>query len=179
MGMPWLSLDAGSAHEISIKICYWTYTLKPRPKASVGACRRHLLISRTPVLTKLLSSPRSPHVGTNSRTCIVVDSNGFWRWRITLGITKFLEFVHRFRNVVFSNFLDPRTMDTFQKLSNSEFHCSVSLYNMFLSFSWDLILIRSVCLVLKTHFYPWIRLASCIFYLNFNLLKISSVYNIK
>jgi hypothetical protein len=31
----------------------------------------------------------------NIETEVIVDSKGFWRWCITLGITGFLDFVHR------------------------------------------------------------------------------------
>jgi hypothetical protein len=59
-------------------------------------------------------------------------------------------------------------------------HCRVSICTVwvFWSFSWALILIRRSYLVLKPHFNPWIKLASCIFHFNFNLLKILLIYSV-
>jgi hypothetical protein len=51
---------------------------------------------------------------------LLSDSNGFWRWCITLRISKFLDFVHRPVFVFSKFFLEYWTMDEVQKLTNSE-----------------------------------------------------------
>jgi hypothetical protein len=59
------------------------------------------------------------------RTAHVLESEGFWRWCITLRINGFMGYVHRpdrstFRNFVFSSYLEFRTMNKIQKPGDSE-----------------------------------------------------------
>jgi hypothetical protein len=109
------------------------HTLKPGLKVSVDACRCHLLVTGTLILTKLFSVP--------------------------------YDIIYIF----------PRKPTCGKKFPNS--YCNVS--RVFSSFAWAFILICSFYIVLKSHFNPWIKLSSCIFHLNFNLLGILLIHSVK